>query len=88
MRIADTIAELRVNNDTSHKRDSLGERLQDICKDIIDVMQHCLDALSHFVFYHDEKSVELNPIGQHFVKVCYYGSNPYTIFSVTVNDGT
>ena len=55
MRIADTIAELRPNNDTSLEHDSLGERLQDICKDIYDVMQHCLDALSHLVFYHDEK---------------------------------
>ena len=86
MKIADTIAELSPNS-TSHEHYSLYERLQDIWKDINDVIQQCLDALSHFVFYHDDKSVELNPIGQHFVRVRYYGATPSTTtFSVTVND--
>ena len=88
MRIADTIAELRQNSDASHEHDTFVERLQDISKDITDVIQHGLDALSHFIFYHDDKSVKLNPIGQHFVRLCYRGSKPDTVFSVTVNDGT
>ena len=80
MRTADTVAEIRPNNAISHEH-GIVEHLQDN-------IQHFWDDVNHFVFFHDDKSVELNPIDQHFVRVYYHGSKPYTTFSVTVNDGT
>ena len=88
MKVADTIMKLRLTSDTSHEHAAGSEHLQDAINHFTDAIQLFLNALSQFMFYHNDKSVILNPMCQHhFVKVWYHGMKPLTIFTVTVNKG-
>ena len=74
--------------DKSHEHiTGLVEHLLAAFSHFIDGIKHCRNALSQSVFYHDDKSVRLNPIGQHHkVKVWYHGTKPSTFVNVTVKE--
>jgi len=75
---ADNIAKLKPSVDKSHEHTTATEHLQS-------AFNHVLDAFNHLSYgNYDDKSIKLNPIGKHFVKVCYHGSKPAAVFTMTV----
>ena len=76
MKIRDNISQL-LPSDKSHAHVSSLEHFQD-------AFQQFWDDINYF---QGHKSVKLNPVGQHFIKLCYHGSKSFTAFSVAVNNG-
>ena len=71
------------------------QRIQDYHNHFVYNVHYILDTLWHIIFNHISvdiikyiESIKINPIGQHFVKVCYHGSNATAIFSISLKESS
>lgn len=69
--------------------------IQDLHNGFVYTIHYPLDALWYFISNDDVSidnkyigSIKINPIGQHFVKVCYHGSKTTSVFTISVKESS